>query len=145
MAQLLSTQIQLDTKVSYFEDELKQISIYIDKDVEERNDLKQVTENLYERILITEEHLERDVKGSEENINKLSERLSATEVQMHENLKILGNIKTISIIFNNILIYNLLEWKQFPRKVKRNKKTVGKMDDHCVVRLKILSVKIKKE
>lgn len=93
MAQLLSTQIQLDTKVCYFEDELKQISIYIDKDVQERKDIKQITENLYERIIITEEHLERDVKGSEENINKLSERLSATEVQMHETFDNLHNLQ----------------------------------------------------
>ncbi|CAC5400073.1 DZIP3 [Mytilus coruscus] len=40
MAKLLSTQIQLDKKVSYFEEELKQISILIDKDVQEKKQLK---------------------------------------------------------------------------------------------------------
>ncbi|VDI32722.1 Hypothetical predicted protein [Mytilus galloprovincialis] len=65
----------IDTQVSYFEDELEQISIYIDKDVQEKKDLKQVTENLHERLIITGENLQSAVIESKENINKLSERL----------------------------------------------------------------------
>ncbi|CAG2199891.1 unnamed protein product [Mytilus edulis] len=54
IAQRLSTQIQLESKVSNLQDELEQISIYIDNDVQEKKELKLLTANLEEMIKIKE-------------------------------------------------------------------------------------------
>ncbi|CAC5379936.1 unnamed protein product [Mytilus coruscus] len=84
MAQLLSTQIQLETKVSNLQDDLEQISIYIDKDVKEKTKMKQPTTNLEEIIKLKGCNLERLFNKSEENkdmIDILYERLNSSEVK----------------------------------------------------------------
>ncbi|CAC5368067.1 unnamed protein product [Mytilus coruscus] len=84
MAQLLSTQIQLETKVSNLQDDLEQISIYIDKDVKEKKKMKQLTTNLEEIIKLKGCNLERLFNKSEENkdmIDILYERLNSSEVK----------------------------------------------------------------
>lgn len=66
MAQMLSTQIQLSTKVARLQDELEQM-----------------IENIEEKRKITESNFEKEIKESNENIHILYERLNA-EVQMVE-------------------------------------------------------------
>lgn len=65
MAQMLSTQIQLNTKVSCLQDELEQM-----------------TENTEKTIKITESSLDKDIKESNENMHILYERLNTKEKQM---------------------------------------------------------------
>lgn len=79
MAQMLSTQIQLSTKVARLQDELKQM-----------------IENIEEKRKITESNLEKEIKESNENIHILYERLNKEEVQMVErNLKELQNCQQL--------------------------------------------------
>ncbi|XP_063412766.1 uncharacterized protein LOC134695444 [Mytilus trossulus] len=87
MVQMLSTQIQLVTKVSYFEEELKHISSHIEKDVQEKKQLKQITETLDESMKTKEDSFEKEFKECKENVDKLSERLDTSEVQMYERVE----------------------------------------------------------
>ncbi|XP_063411142.1 uncharacterized protein LOC134694078 [Mytilus trossulus] len=87
MVQMLSTQIQLVTKVSNFEKELKHISSHIDKDVQEKKQLKQITETLDEKMKIKEDSFEMEYKECKENVDRLSERLDTSEVQMNERVE----------------------------------------------------------
>ncbi|CAG2254650.1 unnamed protein product [Mytilus edulis] len=87
MVQMLSTQIQLVTKVSNFEEELKHISLHIDKDVQEKKQLKQITETLDEKMKIKEDSFEMEYKECKENVDRLSERLNTSEVQMYERVE----------------------------------------------------------
>ncbi|XP_071150630.1 uncharacterized protein [Mytilus edulis] len=87
MAQLLSTQLQLVTKVSNFEEELQHISIHIDRDVQEKRQLKQIADTLDERMKIKEDSFEREYKECKENIDMLSRQLNTSEVQMYERIE----------------------------------------------------------
>ncbi|CAG2251700.1 unnamed protein product [Mytilus edulis] len=87
MVQMLSTQMQLVTKVSNFEEELKHISLHIDKDVQEKKQLKQITETLDEKMKIKEDSFEKEFKECKENVDRLSERLDTSEVQMYERVE----------------------------------------------------------
>ncbi|CAG2251696.1 unnamed protein product [Mytilus edulis] len=87
MVQMLSTQMQLVTKVSNFEEELKHISSHIDKDVQEKKQLKQITETLDEKMKIKEDSFEMEYKECKENVDRLSERLDTSEVQMYERVE----------------------------------------------------------
>ncbi|XP_076088538.1 uncharacterized protein LOC143058950 [Mytilus galloprovincialis] len=71
IAQILSTQIQLESKVSNLQDELEQILIYIDNAVQEKRELKLLTANLEEMIKIKGGNLERLFGKSKENIELL--------------------------------------------------------------------------
>lgn len=82
IAQILSTQIQLETKVSNLQDELEQILIYIDNDVQEKRELKQLTINLEETIKIKGGNLERLFGKSKENIGILYERLNSSDSEV---------------------------------------------------------------
>ncbi|CAG2251751.1 unnamed protein product [Mytilus edulis] len=68
MVQMLSTQMQLVTKVSNFEEELKHISSHIDKDVQEKKQLKQITETLDEKMKTKEDSFEKEFKECKENV-----------------------------------------------------------------------------
>ncbi|VDH95348.1 Hypothetical predicted protein, partial [Mytilus galloprovincialis] len=87
MVQMLSTQLQLVTKVSSFEEELKHISSHIDKDVQERKQLKQITETLHEKMNIKEDSFEKEFEKCKDNVDRLSERLNTSEVQMYERVE----------------------------------------------------------
>ncbi|VDI43635.1 Hypothetical predicted protein, partial [Mytilus galloprovincialis] len=87
MVQMLSTQMQLVTKVSNFEEELKHISIHIDKVVQEKKQLKQITETLDERMKVKEDSFEMEYKECKENVDRLYKRLDTSEVQMYERLE----------------------------------------------------------
>ncbi|VDI03046.1 Hypothetical predicted protein [Mytilus galloprovincialis] len=87
MVQMLSTHMQLVTKVSNFEEELKHISIHIDKDVQEKKQLKQITETLDGRMKIKEDSFEKEFKECKENVDRLSERLNTSEVQIYERVE----------------------------------------------------------
>ncbi|XP_052080634.1 ribonuclease Y-like [Mytilus californianus] len=90
VAQLLSIQIQLDTKVSNLQDELEQISIHIEKDVQEKKELKMIADDLDERKTIKRENLELDVKECEENVDRVYARQNTMEEQMNERTEIIG-------------------------------------------------------
>ncbi|VDI40185.1 Hypothetical predicted protein [Mytilus galloprovincialis] len=87
MVQLLSTQMQLVRKVSNFEEELKHISSHIDKDVQDKKQLKQITETLDERMKVKEDSFEMEYKECKENVDRLSERLNTSEVQLYDRVE----------------------------------------------------------
>ncbi|VDI07112.1 Hypothetical predicted protein [Mytilus galloprovincialis] len=87
MVQLLSTTVQLDTKVSNFEKELKHISIHIDKNAQEMKQLKQITETLVERMKIKEDSFKSENKECKENEDNSFERLKTSEEQTNERVK----------------------------------------------------------
>ncbi|VDI65006.1 Hypothetical predicted protein, partial [Mytilus galloprovincialis] len=87
MEQMLSTQMQLVTEVSNLEEELKHISSHIDKDVQEKKQLKQIIETLDEKMQIIEDSFEMEYKECKENGDRISERLDTCEVQMNEKVK----------------------------------------------------------
>lgn len=89
MAQLLSIQIQLDKKVSSLQDDFEQISIHIEKDVQEKKELKMIADDLDERKIIKRDNLETDVKECTENVDRVYERQNTIEEQMNERMKII--------------------------------------------------------
>lgn len=87
MAQMLSTQIQLDAKVSNLEKQLETIFTYIDKDEHEKQKLKQITENLDKRMNINETILKRKAEECKEDRDKLIKQLNTFEVQINETVQ----------------------------------------------------------
>lgn len=87
MALILSTQLQLDTKVSNLQDDLKKISVYVCKESQGNNEYKQEIENLEDRLKVENDHFERENTKCREDIVGLSEKLNTSEVVIFEKNK----------------------------------------------------------